>query len=483
MDAYNPLNGVFMTQNGYLNNELLKKEWGFDGILMSDWGATHDGIAAANGGLDLEMPSAAYMYKDTLIPAIKEGRISPATIDDKVRRILRKAIEFGFFDRPQQLSDIPLLNENARWAALQEAREGIVLLKNTDNMLPLDKSKIKTIAVIGPDAYPAVIGGGGSFLTKPFNAISYLEGISNYLGTSSKVLYAVDVPALDEVFENSAFVTAPGGSNGLKAEYFNNQNLESAPALVRTDQHVDFHWGDGSYAANGPVDHFSARWTGYFIPDKTADYTFYTNSDDGVRLYLDDERVIDDWQRHSETVNSYITRLEGGRPYKIRLEYFEMVGAATVGFGVSATEFAVGPETRALAEKADAVILCVGFDALTETEGADRTFRLPEGQDELIEQITSVNKRTIVVLTAGGNVDMTRWIDRVPGLVDAWYPGQEGGTALAQILFGDYNPSGKLPASFERRWEDNATFNSYYPAKNEKRVRYSEGVLCRLPSF
>jgi beta-glucosidase len=483
MDAYNPVNGIFMTQNNYLNNEILKREWGFDGILMSDWGATHDGVAAANGGLDLEMPSAAYMYKDVLLGAIKEGKVSTATIDDKVRRILRKAIEFGFFDRLQTVSNLPLLSQEGRQVALQEDREGMVLLKNVGNILPLDRTKTKTIAVIGPDAYPAVIGGGGSSLTKPFNEVSFLEGISNYLGTAATVLYAVDAPVLEEVFQSTEFVTAPGGSSGLKAEFFNNENLEGPPTLVRTDSHVDFHWGDGSYAANQPVDHFSARWTGYFVPKKSGNYSFYTNSDDGVRLYLDDERVIDDWQRHSETVNSYVRRLEADKPYKIRLEYFEMVGSATVGFGITATELAVGRETRALAEKVDAVILCVGFDPSTETEGADRTFQLPAGQDELIQQIASVNKNTIVVLTAGGNVDMSQWIDRVPGLIHAWYPGQEGGTALAQIVFGDYSPSGKLPASFERRWEDNATFNSYYPAKGEKRVRYSEGIFVGYRHF
>lgn len=483
MDAYNPVNGVFMTQNNHLNNEILKKEWGFDGILMSDWGATHDTVAAANGGLDLEMPSAAYMHKDELLPAIKEGKVSTATIDDKVRRILRKAMEFGFFDRSQTVSNIPLLSEEGRQVALEEAREGMVLLKNAGNILPLDRLKAKTIAVIGPNAYPAVVGGGGSSLTKPFNAVSYLEGISNYLGTTANVIYDVDVPPLEEVFENTEFLSNPGGSSGLKGEYFNNENLEGTPALVRTDPHVDFHWGDGSYAPNAPADHFSARWTGYFVPKKSGNYTFYTNSDDGVRLYLDEEQLINDWQRHSETVNSYVRRLEAGKPYKIRLEYFEMVGAATVGFGISATELSVGRATKALADKADVVILCVGFDSSTETEGADRTFQLPAGQDELIREITGVNKNTIVVLTAGGNVDMSRWIDRVPGLIHAWYPGQEGGTALAQVLFGDYSPSGKLPASFERRWEDNAAFHSYYPEKGQKRVQYSEGVFLGYRHF
>ncbi|MGH9683545.1 MAG: glycoside hydrolase family 3 N-terminal domain-containing protein [Candidatus Acidiferrales bacterium] len=178
MDAYNLVNGTYMTQNDYLNDEVLKKEWGFDGILMSDWGATHDGIAAANAGLDLEMPSGDYMNRATLLPAIRDGKVSVATINDKVRRILRTAIEFGFFDRPQTDTSIPLYNQDDRKLALEEARDGMVLLKNDNRILPLDKNKLKMIAVIGPDAYPAVIGGGGSSLVVPFNSVSYLEGIN-----------------------------------------------------------------------------------------------------------------------------------------------------------------------------------------------------------------------------------------------------------------------------------------------------------------
>lgn len=483
MDAYNPVNGVHMTQNHHLNNEILKKEWGFDGILMSDWGATHDGIAAANAGLDLEMPSSAFMKKEALLPAIKEGKVSAATIDDKVRRILRKAIQFGFLDQPQKDTDLPLYSQEGRQVALEEARSGMVLLKNSGNLLPLDKTKLKTVAVIGPEAFPAVVGGGGSALTKPFNAVSYLEGVSNYLGTNAKVLYAVDIPPLEEVFENSEFVMTPNGVSGLKGEYFSNQELQGPAALVRTDKRIEFKWGEGSFAPNQPVDHFAVRWTGWFVPAKSADYKFFTSADDGVRLYIDDQLVIDDWQLHSETLDTYGRRLEAGHPYKVRFEYFEAVGSASVGFGVIGAEAAIGRETKALAAKADVAIVCVGFDPSTETEGEDRNFRLPGGQDELIRQVASVNKNTIVVVNAGGNIDMTPWIDSVPSLIHAWYPGQEGGTALAQILFGDYSPSGKLPASFERRWEDNATHGSYYPEKGAKRVKYSEGVFLGYRHF
>ncbi len=483
MDAYNLVNGVHMTQNDYLNNQVLKKEWGFDGILMSDWDATHDGVAAANGGLDLEMPSGKFMNRQSLIPAVQEGRVSIEVIDDKVRRILRKFIEFGFLDRPQTDLGNPLYSEEGREAALEVARDSMVLLKNSGALLPLDRTKLKTLAVFGTDAYPAVVGGGGSSLTVPFNAVSYLEGISNYLGTKVNVLYSVNHPLLEEIFDNSEFVTEPDGEPGLKGEYFNNQELEGKPALTRTDKHIEFRWGEGSYSADGPADHFSVRWTGYFVPKKTGDYNFYSSADDGVRFYIDDRRVIDDWLRHSETLDTYTAHLESGHAYKIRFEYFEAVGTATAGFGVISAEAAIGRETKALAAKADIAIVCVGFAPSLEMEGADRTFALPSGQDELIHQVASVNKNTIVVITAGGNVDMTQWIDAVPGILHAWYPGQEGGRALAQILFGDYSPSGKLPASFERHWEDNATFHSYYPRDEEKRVEYSEGVFVGYRHF
>ncbi len=478
MDAYNLVNGVYMTENSHLNTEILKKEWGFKGILMSDWGATHDGVAAANGGLDLEMPSGTYMNLSALEPEVRDGKVSIATIDEKVRAILRTAIGFGFFDRDQTDATIPHYNQEGRVLAREEAEDGMVLLKNDGHLLPLDKSKLKTVAVIGPDAYPAVIGGGGSSLVAPYRSVSYLEGISNYLGPGVKVLTAEDSAPLPEVVENSEFQTsATGGESGLHGEYFDNQDLSGAPALTRTDRRVDFNWGEGSFADGHPVDHFSARWTGYYVPKSSGDYAFYVSADDGMHVYMDGERIIDDWTRHSETMHTASRTLEAGKAYAIKVEYFEDVGAAAIHFGAIASDSIVGRETKKLAAKADAVILCVGFTAETEGEGADRPYRLPNAQDQLIRTIASVNKNLVVVLTAGGNVEMTRWIEQVPALIDAWYPGQEGGDALARVIFGDVNPSGKLPASFEKRPEDNPTFENYYPAPGTKRVAYREGMF------
>jgi beta-glucosidase len=450
---------------------------------MSDWGATHDGVAAANGGLDLEMPSGEFMNQKTLMPAIKDGKVSMATLDDKVRRILRKAIEFGFLDRDQTDHTIPLYSQEARQVAFDAAKDSMVLLKNAGAVLPLDKSRIKTVAIVGPTAHPAVLGGGGSSQVTAFRATSYLEGISNYLGTGARVLYAVDAMPGDETFTTTEFVQSIGGESGLKGEYFNNAELSGSPALVRTDSHVAFRWGEGSFVQGGPVDHFSARWTGFYIPKVAGNYRFIVSGDDGFRLYIDDQRVLSEWQRQSETARDYVVRLEAGKPYKVKLEYYEEVGAASIGLGIAPAEETVGKETKAIAAKSDVAIVCVGFDPTTETEGSDRTFALPAAQDELIRQIASVNKNTIVVITAGGNVDMRNWIDSVPGVINVWYPGQEGGTALAQMLFGEFSPSGKLPATFERRWQDNPAFGSYYPEPGQKRVAYKEGIFVGYRHF
>ncbi len=481
MDSYNLVNGIHMTQNNYFNTQIAKKEWGFDGIVMSDWDSTYDGVAAATTGLDLEMPSGKFMNRKNLLPAIQAGKLSVATLDDKVRRILRKAIQFGFLDRDQTDLSIPRYNQQGRQLALEAAKDSMVLLKNEGNLLPLDKSKIKSIAVIGPDAYPAVPGGGGSSRVIPFKAVSYLEGLSDYQGASVKVYYARGVPKWDDTFDTTDFMTAESdGQRGLRREYFDNINLQGEPVITRTDRHVNFHGSLGG----GSAANFSVRWTGYYTPQSTGAHQFYVSTRGGYRLYIDNRSVLDYWQQQeSDTVHTYHEMLQADRAYKITLEYFEKGSEANIGLGIISSEALADPAAKALAAQADVAVVFVGFDPASEKEGSDRTFQLPAGQDELVNQVLSANKKTIVVVTAGGNVDMTRWVDRVPALVHAWYPGQEGGTALAQLLFGDFSPSGKLPVSFERRWEDSAVFDSYYPQGDTKKVTYTEGVFLGYRHF
>ncbi len=240
MDSYNLTNGAHMTQNGYLNTDVAKKEWGFDGIMMSDWTSTYDAVAAANGGLDLEMPSGVFMNRKNLEPAIQQSKVSVATINDKVRRILRTAVRFGWLDRNQTDYSIPRFNMQGRQVALQSAREGMVLLKNDSSLLPLDKTRIKSIAVIGPDAYPAVPDGGGSARVQPFAAVSFLEGISNLLGSNTKVLYSRGIPKLGELANATNFSTAANnGRPGISAEYFANKQLQGIPVVTRTEQHIN----------------------------------------------------------------------------------------------------------------------------------------------------------------------------------------------------------------------------------------------------
>lgn len=483
MDSYNLLNGVHMTQNGRMNNDLLRGEWGFTGVAMSDWDSTYDGVRAANGGLDLEMPSGKCMSPATLLDAVRSGVVKESTIDDKVRHILQTAIAFGFFDRPQKLDAIPLNNPESRAVALKVAQEGIVLLKN-NGILPLDKATLHSIAVIGPNAGVAVTGGGGSSLVETFEAKSPVDAVKALVGPSIDVSYKRGVILASDLFQSTRFTTtADRNTPGMTAEFFNNRDLNGPPGLTRTDQHVFFNWGEGSYINGGPVDNFSARWTGYFTPETSGEYAFTISGDDGFRLYVDDETIIDQWRYQGETLVSKNMPLVAGHHYKVRLEYFEGTGRASIGLGISDGITPAMRQATEAARHADAVILCVGFNDKIEGEGADRSFELPLDQLALIHSVLAANKNTVLAINAGGNVDMTQFLDSTPALLHTWYSGQEGATALAQIVFGDINPSGKLPASFERRWQDNATYNSYYDKAGIKRVAYGEGVFLGYRHF
>jgi beta-glucosidase len=480
MDSYNLTNGIHMTQNPHLNIEILKKEWAFNGILMSDWTSTYDAVAAANAGLDLEMPSGLFMNREKLLPAVQQGLVSVATIDDKVRRILRTSIQFGWLDREQTDLAISRYNREGDLVTLKAAREGAVLLKNDGNLLPLDKGKIKSVLVVGPDAYPAVPVGGGSARVEPFEAVSFLQGISDYLGNGAQVFYSPGLPNISEMAAATMFSTdASGGTPGLKAEHFSNENLQDAPFLARTDAHVDF--GSPSHARL-PDQALSSRWSGYYTSASAGKYDLFvaaTGEDGGYyRLYVDEKLILDNWKDSMELLGTAKLSLDAG-PHKVVLERRGHSGWLGGHFrlGIVREDSFVLPNAKKLAASADVVVVAVGFDPESESEGADRTFRLPPGQDALIREMAAANKNTIVLLSSGGGVDMNAWIENVPALLETWYPGQEGGKAAAEILFGEVNPSGRLAATFERRWEDNPVHDSYYPAPGTNRVVYKEGVF------
>jgi len=480
MDSYNLANGLHMSQNKYLLTDVVKKEWGFDGIIMSDWSATYDGIEAANAGQDLEMPSGLYMNRQTLKTAIDQGKVSIDTINDKVRRIIGTAARFGWLERGQSDLTVPRYNRDGRKAALAAAREGITLLKNEGDLLPLNKAKTKTILVVGPNAYPAVAVGGGSAEVAPFAAVSVLEGLSNYSDGSVKVLYDRGLQTFSDLASATDFLTTPpNGQPGLQAEYFDNEELKGKPVVSRVEQHVDF--GTGARLLF-PEQTLSSRWTGYYNSQTTGSYNIFVQTTREIggsyRLYVDDKLVIDNWITLKALADYRTLSLDKG-PHKVVLEQHGrgVRRAARLRMGLVSVDKLVSEDALKMAGAVDAVIVSAGFDGESEAESADRTFRLPLGQDELIERIAAANKNTIVVLNSGGSVDMNQWIDRVPALVEAWYPGQEGGIAVAEILFGDVNPSGRLPVTFERTWEDNPVHDTYYPADGTKRVEYKEGIF------
>lgn len=476
MNSYNLLNGSHTSEHNHLNNEILKGQWGFEGILMSDWGGVHNGLAAFKGGTDLEMPGEARMNAKNLMPAFARGEITEKEINEKVTRILRTAFKFGFFDRPQAIESIPKDDPSSAKVALELARGGIVLLKNEGGILPLNLSKIKKVAFIGPNA-DAYISGGGSSQTEPFHSVTAFEGFKS-LAKNTEVSYTMGIPSLNYLSAKSVFYTAPGSATaGLKAEYYNNRELSGTPKGTKIDRTVDFSWVQTPSVEGIGQDNFSVRWSGVIRPTESANYKFIVKGDDGYRLWVDNKLVIDYWSDHGFLEKNTTLNLEAGKEYAIKLEYYEGSGDAAISFAWFQPKDENFNEAIKMASEADVAILCVGFNQQIEHEGAERPFELPKVQDSLIRIVSKANPNTIVVLNAGGNVYMASWLPSVKGLVHAFYPGQEGGTALAEILLGVINPSGKLPVTFEKKWADNATFNTYYDTDGDKRVAYKEGLF------
>ena len=444
MNSYNLLNGVHATQNTHLNLDILKGDWKFDGILMSDWDATYSAVGAANSGLDLEMPSGQFMNPKNLLPAVKSGQVSEATIDEKLRRIFRTAIRFGFLDRDQTDPAIPRFSQEGRAVALQEALESVTLLKNTDNLLPLNPGNIHTIAVLGPDAWPAVPGAGGSSHVDAYAPVGIMTGLSDALAGKVKVLYAAGLPSPTDLFQETEFYDASGkvpdnpwtGSQ-VKIESFDNPDMTGAPTVSYARRIATFRSEEWTPPA---THHHSARMTMRYMPAKTESYLFLTGAggSDAYKLIVDGKTVIDQPAREGQAPRYVEIPLTAGKAVPIELDYWPDASYPRIGLGIRGVDELVSPEAMKIAATADAAVVAVGFDPASESEGFDRTFELPFGQDELIQAVSHANPHTIVTITAGGNVDMHRWLDGVPVLLHNWYPGQEGGHALAEILTGQH---------------------------------------------
>ncbi|PIS44658.1 MAG: hypothetical protein COT22_09380 [Ignavibacteria bacterium CG08_land_8_20_14_0_20_37_9] len=485
MNAYNKINGHFASENDYLLNKILKTEWGFTGMVMSDWGAVHSSIPTANGAMDLEMPEGKYLNRDSLFLTIQKGEVNEATIDEKVRRTLRTIFRLGLFEKPSLKDDFKVGTKENREAAFLGTREGIVLLKNQNDILPLNFSKLKSVAVIGPNAVKARTGGGGSSQVDPLEAPSPLEILKQNFGDKVKINYAVGVRLDGESIPvPSKYLSTENGEEGLRGEYFDNMELKGRPVYTRMDKELYFDWGGDSpfKNENWKTDIFSVRWTGKVKAPVSGHFIFDLISDDGVRFWLDDKLVIDHWTDHAPESREYEIQLVAGKEYKIKIEYYENGGGAVCKLGWTLP--GEDPMIAAIkaAKQSEVVLLFAGTSAAYESEGFDRQdLVLPKNQDELIEKIASVNKNVIVVINAGSPVLMDKWLGKVKGVVFAWFGGQEMSYALSDVLSGKFNPSGKLPVTFPKRWEDCSAFSTY--KKESGITEYSDGIFIGYRHF
>ncbi|UCH92907.1 MAG: glycoside hydrolase family 3 C-terminal domain-containing protein [Candidatus Aminicenantes bacterium] len=482
MAAYNKLWGDYCSENKHLLVDILKGEWGFRGFVVSDWGATHSTVKAANYGLDLEMPSGKF-FNEKLLEAVKKGEVSEAAIDDKIRRLMRVRFKAGLFDQQPMIDETVLHREEHKQLALEAAKQSIVLLKNERNVLPLDKNKIKSIALLGPNAAHARIGGGGSSQVTPFYAVSPLQGLEKAVGNNIKIKYALGIAIRGDVHPlNPEYMTpanTSAGKNGLWGEYFDNKELKGKPVFTRLDKEINFNWGyDLPHEAlqkNNNSRGFSIRWTGKLLPPKTGVYKLGVAHNHGLRLYLDDQLLIDNWKKNRVVFKSASIPLTAGQRCDLRIEYFNAGGISVVIFGWSLPDHDYLAEAVELAKHSDAAVIVAGLHNRFESEGHDRRRLELPNQDVLIQAVAEANPNTIVVLNTGSPVLMNPWIDKTAALVQAWYPGQEGGNAIADVLVGNTNPSGKLPFSLIRKYEDSPAFKDY----RDKSLKspYPEGIF------
>lgn len=483
MAAYNKFRGDWCSESNYLLNTVLKKEWGFKGFAVSDWGATHSTVKAALSGLDLEMPWGRF-FSDSLLQAVKTGSVAESVIDDKVKRLLRVRFESGIFDRGvEKKSDLGKSDYKKHASvALKAAEESIVLLQNREDILPLDLSEIKTLAVIGPNAAYARTGGGGSSQVVPPHSVSILRGIKELAGEKVKILYCPgiaengDILPLDEKYivkQNSE------NSKAWYAEYFNNMDLEGKPVLTRYDKTINFIWG---YDAPHPALHrpddrniFSVRWKAKLLIPADGEYEFSVIKNGRVRLFVNNKKVIDSVEKMNSGIVSGKVILKKNETVSIRVEYAFKGGISQITMGWKVPGLDPINEAVNIARDADAVVVCTGLSNRFESESFDRkTMDLPN-QTKLLRALSKVNHNIVVVNQTGSPVTMRGWKIMAAAIVQAWYPGQEGGTAVANMLFGKVNPSGKLPCSFIKSEKDSPAFSGYKDP--DLASEYGEGIF------
>jgi len=502
MCAYNRTNGEPCCANTHLLNDILRDEWGFKGYVVSDCGAIDDiyqrhhfvktaeeaSALAVKRGTDLECGET---YK-SLVNAVKQGLISEAEIDRAVKRLFEARFRLGMFDPPEMVpyAKIPFSANDSnehRQLALEAARESIVLLKNQNNTLPLRKD-LKSIAVIGPNAdeVPVLLG---NYNGQPSRATTALAGIRQHVSMKTKVSYTVGatLTEISVVPVPASALRTSGDKPGLDAEYFANKNLEGSPALQRIDESVNFDWGMSNPAPELPADNFSARWTGKVTPTVSGKYRFGAIADDGVRIYLDGKLIAEDWTQHAPTTVTGEVTLEAGKSYDVKMEYYEsQIGAVARLVWQPPVTNTGSPYAEAvkLAKEADVVVLVLGISSQLEGEemtirepgflGGDRTdLKLPARQEALMQAVAATGKPIVVVLMSGSALAVN-WADaNVSAIVQAWYPGEEGGAAIADVLFGDYNPSGRLPVTFYKSVDQLPPFESY--AMDGRTYRFFRG--------
>ena len=490
MASYNKVNGTFASENPYILTEILRKEWGFDGVAMSDWFATHSTAASVNAGLDLEMPGPPIWRGERLLQAVEIGEVKEITIDESVRRLLRMIAKAGAFEHLDEVAEQAIDRPEHRALIREAAAEGIVLLKNERNVLPLQREKLTSLAIIGPNAKTARIMGGGSAQVNAHYAITPFDGVVAKVGDHVTIGYERGctnhklLPLLDT---DRLLSGGEGTAHGFTVAYFNSSDLSGSPVWTTLTTTSELMWID-QVPDGVNLQQFSVRCTGCLTPRETGPYTFGLVSAGLSRLYIDGQEVIDNWTQQTRGETYFgrgtvevttIVELVAGRDYAIMLEYSQSDDGeppAALRLGCLPPMPADALERAAsLAAASDVALVFVGLSGEWEGESFDRpNMDLVGEQVALIEQVAAANKNTVVILNTGSPIAMP-WLEKVAAVVQAWYPGQECGHAIADVLFGDTPPSGKLPQTFPKRLEDNPAYINY-PGENGK-VYYGEGLF------